>query len=690
MVEQEAIEIPVFQIISQRGYIADALILFPALGCPAIAEWDPDRERYRIFVSMFIILQGRARWPEENPDLQKSWISHELGIEEPFDTHHNDDSWNGFDSVTHFTPESIELLTSLNRQQNKVVWYSQPNFIRMYKRSFREGFIRRTLRREPTESSPENSVTHKELMLTLPEGTTPGMYGLVCRSERLQLLAYPRGRRPATRSFGQTTIEDILLQLDGPEVNSYTSRGSPVVLHHPVYVPPPDKEYLNIAHLSDTHLSRRWDAMEYWSSVRYTEQVRNWRFYGPPDSPTVQIRDPNTRHWDRFNNPNRRFEDALADANEHEDVDIIIITGDLIDYYKGYQVEGHRMHSSGYLNHYTSSYQDNSNWPLFYELLINNYRKPVFTILGNHDYRYATYGLMASGQNFAYDLGIDVDRRPDEDTREQDQREALRLIYSHRMVGDSSRDSIRTSFDYVRWYNFIINPALDFMFDYRQIAFLFLDWRREEDLTSIWPPSIFGTPLAEHSLTSEQMDIFRIFLRRNRGKSAIVSMHASVFCTPSHLRNYDSADAIAHADNVNPNEESHLALGTFRHNRGEFIRQLWSRTSAAESSSPTVVLSGHTHKNRVYIYDGSRVRDHEPARLQTWLSLPIGEAIFCVTTSTAYREASTDERFRTPGYRIIRFVDGRIEIQLRGLTIPQNQTLQPQELPRGHPNRGRQ
>jgi predicted MPP superfamily phosphohydrolase len=672
--------------------IADSLILLPALGFPAIAEWDSDRRAYKIFVSMLIIPQGRS-WPRDN-NAQRRLIANELGLEQ-FNTHYSDDIWNDFSGsdVIHIRPENIELLTPL-RSQNKIDWTSQPNFIRMYKRAFFSAYRRRIGARASTEGA-EGAVVHVELMLTIPM-EDPGMYSLVSRSEREQIRSRSEER--------PTTINEILVNLHAPgsrrphtpALDAFMDNGRMIVLHHPVYVPPRAKEYLNIAHLSDTHVSRRWDAMQYWSRVRKTEHDSHWRFHGPSRS-TIQVENRERflgyrQHWNRFNNPNRRFEEALESVNTSDDVDIIIITGDLIDYNVGYRdMPGeHEVRNMNYLTHNRSrhgSYYHNSNWPLLYELLIKNYRKPVFTILGNHDYRWDIYGPMATGapiagwgeQNFAYALGIDVHRGPRRERREreQDQRTALHLIYPSAMADRSTLSALEKDYQFVEWYNFVINPALDFRFNYRQMAFLFLDWRVNERHRGL--VRRFSGPWAEDSLTPQQRVMITNFLTRNSEKLAIISMHATVFCTPTN--SYNNGIIVEDGDRQEQ-EQSHLSQGTINRGRRGFIRQLDGRQEAQ-----TIVLSGHAHKNRIYITERERdrVQNFEPQDRSDWLALPNNRAFYCVTTSTAYRKSM--DSFMTPGYRVIRITDSRSETQLRSIRIPQNQALSRQELPIGHPNR---
>ena len=77
---------------------------------------------------------------------------------------------------------------------------------------------------------------------------------------------------------------------------------------------------------------------------------------------------------------------------------MVLLTGDLIDYGRGQSA----WRSAGRIRNAlgrNDAYHDDRNWFLFYYLLASgeNYTKPAYTILGNHDWRLNPYPPFAPG-----------------------------------------------------------------------------------------------------------------------------------------------------------------------------------------------------------------------------------------------------------------------------------------------------
>jgi len=714
--------------------ITDALILLPALGFPAIAECD-NNGRYRVFVSILLKVPS-GNWPasqkkqKQISDIKCRAISKLLGIEN-FDTHYDDSNWPIFKGG--FNEGDIRLLKRFDTA-NKVFWLSE---LGKSVFSFKKAF------------NPKNKkiIFHEEFMLYLPQDIKPGMYGLVCRHEREQLKAYLKGK------LTSTSIKKMLLSLEEPGIktkglekmmnffkiglkerysekifegilsilekegiirfrrevrnylanlrNSKTSNERPIIPHHPIYIPPKNRKYLNIAHLSDTHVSRRWEAMHYWSKVRKNELKGD--------------------HWDRFNNPNQRLEEALRDIsnNKNDDsVDLIIITGDLTDYNFGYwPTQEYTKSEKYYFEHSLLNYFFNHNMSLFYELLVKYYYsqqkkgksiKPIFTILGNHDYRSMPYGLIIEwlGQNYAFKIGIDAHKTKENVNH---QIHALEQIYPKELVTKPVPMSLQTIYEAVRWYNFVINPALDYAFEYKNSAFLFLDWRKDEKIfgeggekqipipvKKLVPQfRVFGNPWANNSFTEEQRAMVEKVLKKNQGKVVIISMHATVFCTPDSGHNHgiivDEKELKLRAY-----KNEHLALGTFEKNRKWFIDFSISESTkhkpeSNKSNTCVIVLSGHAHKNRFYYIHNNEVIDYYlkfKQKHDQWIRFSKGACpMFFVTTSSAYIMKTYEDKkepliqklahssFIVPGYRAVNFdeIESRIvRTKLNPLIIPPN------------------
>jgi len=305
--------------ISKRDLIFDSLILLPSLGFPAIAEFNEQKKRYEIFVSMLVIT------PCASFDIREA-LSSILAIEE-FKSH-LDGRFPSFSEVRNnwrITSQDIRRLPTPSAK-NKVFWLSQPDFTQNIKSKFLEAY--RKKRGVMTQNDIE--VKHIEFLLALPFDQSISdiqghLFNLVCKHER--------GSYTSPKSTFQKILSNIKPEDKVPYKSFIITKigDKPIIPYHPIYVPP-EKDYLNIAHISDTHVSRRWDAMGYWAKKRDEEarRIKDSSFKSKcfPDGGKTP--------WSDFNNPNRNFEEALKKANENSEVDIIIIGGDLIDYNLGY------------------------------------------------------------------------------------------------------------------------------------------------------------------------------------------------------------------------------------------------------------------------------------------------------------------------------------------------------------------
>ncbi len=743
--------------------ILDALILLPSLGFPAIAEKREDGN-YEIFVSMLCITPAN-----KSVDFTLC-IPEILGIEK-FKSHlvSNSDLDNFSNKkITKFLVPSnrnqniIKILKlnseKVNKSGNKFYWIPQKDFIKIAnfrgkKEQVYKGVYKDAYEKAKNLSNTSNlKVHHVEFMLTLPKKKKSGLYNLVCKHERESY--------KSNKSSFQYFLKNMIKYKGKPDL-SKTIDGKPIIPYHPVYIPKEGKKYLNIAHISDTHVSRRWDAMAHWASKREEEyksvKQQNKKKFEDKSQKNLVIsiikcfpkteeksRIKNKGHfkrevseekspWKNFNNPNRRFEEALQKANEDSNVDIIIITGDLIDYNMGYC--GDYKKKDSYFKHGIESYYPNYNWVLFYELLLKNYNKPVFTILGNHDYRLNPYGiiperlvtiptsspvpssiytppakvdvvrLLGININYADDLGIQV-----KNNNLKCFKGAVDFIYPQKMRKYSSLKSIKTSYENVKWYNLVINPALDYMFTYGDMGFVFLDWHREEEMLGFKrvsevqiitspvagagvrayaptadlavPENEFGLPWAKNMLTKEQQDMIKKMIEKLKNKkkngalpTLIVSMHPTVFCEPKMDH---SGGTIKDDDSRDDDEPEHLACGNFRKCRLWFIEQMYG---FKKSGGRAIVLSGHAHKNRVYAIEDCKVSEENKDDcgknnynckgcrvLNIIITKKSGNVVkynplFIVTTSTAY----ISKEANSPGFRVLTFKDQKLKISLVSL-----------------------
>jgi hypothetical protein len=159
------------------------------------------------------------------------------------------------------------------------------------------------------------------------------------------------------------------------------------------------------------------------------------------------------------------------------------MTGDLIEYGRGH-IE--RLTSLGD----DLGYWCDRNWFLYYRLVASGdaaYRTPVYTSLGNHDWRINPYGPKASGApspgdfnlqpGAEYDAAMGPDKRP---------------VGKTALIDSAEYTALTTHVDSVTWYLLLMNPFLDYIAQLpapllpplnepQRYSILMLDWGKDEE-----------------------------------------------------------------------------------------------------------------------------------------------------------------------------------------------------------------
>jgi len=257
---------------------------------------------------------------------------------------------------------------------------------------------------------------------------------------------------------------------------------------HPVFVDRQAPSTLRIGHATDMHVSTHLDVYE-----------RN-------------LQNSNFRNL-HFNNWNRSF--AAVYERAKTNTDVVLLTGDLIDYGRGHWGlnRADRLGDDG-------SYHVDRNWFLFYHLLASGgaYTRPVYTILGNHDWRlnpytpFAVAGAPAPSEFFhgmalprtaqereqqrapiraAHGKGFerivsylsDVEKKWQLAFRKKSLWAGLKSIFGGSQTADIKGYPTETTVKSVEWYLQTINPFLDYWFarpSGQQV--LMLDWAEDENV----------------------------------------------------------------------------------------------------------------------------------------------------------------------------------------------------------------
>jgi len=294
---------------------------------------------------------------------------------------------------------------------------------------------------------------------------------------------------------------------------------------------------LKIGHITDTHVDVRADVYE--ENLNRKNVARSHPKWTPRS----------------FNNWNRSFVKVYDHAKSN--CDVLLLTGDLIDYGRGHWglVARDRLADN-------SAYHQDRNWFLFYYLLASGeaYQQPVYTILGNHDWRLNPYPPFAPGAPSPEAL---INNYPDFSKNEQEDilRKAhgpgcdqgfsydLRVASVIRTVAglltqtqstDHRGLPTETIIDSVQWYLLSINPFFDYSFTLptgHQV--LMLDWAKDENVLfpivergKSWPYMLWQAetaadpgPKAKRCLTDLQWDLVKEFTN-SAGPAKIIGIHA--------------------------------------------------------------------------------------------------------------------------------------------------------------------
>jgi Calcineurin-like phosphoesterase len=296
---------------------------------------------------------------------------------------------------------------------------------------------------------------------------------------------------------------------------------------HPLFVRTP-RETIRLAHLTDVHCD-----------TRHEVYARNL------------AKDPSIKN---FNNWNETFKELYWEAKRY---DAILLTGDLIEFGRGHMENNPRPGGAPFTLGDDDGYWRDRNWFLFYTLLAGGmhesaYTTPVYTTLGNHDWRVNPYGPEAPGSPSPSDLNLadasqiktawGPDFGPVGDTIVHDVTKA-----EHRAVD--------TTVDSVAWYLLLINPFFDYVAQYpapvepttgapQRYSFLLLDWANEEDTRKYMFFSRYekvesesahgwgivvsrGAPWAKNALTKLQKEATAWFLTQER-TAKVVGAHWGV------------------------------------------------------------------------------------------------------------------------------------------------------------------
>jgi hypothetical protein len=338
--------------------------------------------------------------------------------------------------------------------------------------------------------------------------------------------------------------------LQRPYYNMLRMRQVRAEILHPLFVNRAPKPDIKIGHITDMHVNVRANVYE--ENLKHAPN----KIAGFNSLPKLFYNNWNTSFVKSYNN-------AKSDS------DVLLLTGDLIDYGRGHW----GLTAADGLGD-DRLYHVDRNWFLFSYLLSSGdaYQKPVYTILGNHDWRinpYPPFAISGAPETKSYfhnhndfsqkmqDSFLQVAHGPGYDRKfsyylPSDKqflkyfwdtgklaKTAAKLIIQKQTLNEPHLP-VETSIDSVAWYLMSINPFLDYVFALPGgQKILMLDWAKDEDLFfpliqdgKEWPfmpwqvqASSMPGPKARNSLTVLQKRLVDYFVG-SPGKVKIIGIHA--------------------------------------------------------------------------------------------------------------------------------------------------------------------
>jgi len=249
--------------------------------------------------------------------------------------------------------------------------------------------------------------------------------------------------------------------------------------YHSIVISKNNWENFKFVHATDLHLAERNDriygTIKKWTQSiskeelekKFQKHLKRFQFI----SKLIPTKEKKTEKplIKRLINPNNQFRKFIKIMNHkvyHNELDFVAITGDIIDYTLMSKI-------TKLFKKKVDFKYENSNWQIFKNIIINYQSKqeekylalekgeellcPIFTTLGNHDFRIAAYDLNWGGMYKKIGLN------------------AFEAIALNEAFSASPIDAITKSIGALKGYWSEVNPSLDFSMKLGKNIFIFLN-----------------------------------------------------------------------------------------------------------------------------------------------------------------------------------------------------------------------
>ncbi len=387
-----------------------------------------------------------------------------------------------------------------------------------------------------------------------------------------------------------TLIRKAVNEYQAPQKYAYkinqnqisVDESNPIQSYHPVYVT--DKKNLKIGHLTDVHISSR-------------------HFVFKNSKNKAQLIMGNSQHIAEITHSSYQSTEELIQQMQQQNVDILMITGDLQDYSRNIDPNSIDIKNTGSiwtelnLSRIKSSGRIDKTHPygiddvLVFSLIkkfYDDYQKPIYLVIGNHDSYECPYGISPRLGPLRANEGIPGDHN-------------LTIPEAILMFGPGYKDILKETkaitpkhvSNYQTWFGdftpwcsdwfyHVFTPLSDFVIHRDKQTLIGLGWGDEEGLLE---PDFF--PVAELALTTLQMKLIENAQKQN--KQCLIFMHPT-------LVSYQSDYSLSKQGKIESKPNTY-SLGTFKKLRLEFFKNYLF------SNKKHYILSGHSHRGGLYEVD---------------------------------------------------------------------------------------
>jgi hypothetical protein len=364
--------------------------------------------------------------------------------------------------------------------------------------------------------------------------------------------------------------------------------------YHPVYVS--EKKLLTIGHLTDIHLNARLDTLCQSPLCLLPKEA------GALATPPL---------GQLLNNNNATFTALSGDVLKS--ADLLLLTGDLADYQRDCATAldakiDERAVWRACTADALAAYPTARNWVHFYQILLGVYnasKKPVFTFLGNHDYRPNPYSIYpGKGPVHPYtSLGGDMNLTIYESIAVYgpDYQELGGMMTSSGSSKGNPANFVaallRTDRASPRWYELAINGWRDYEIRYGEQSILCTDWDVDED--NIQVVGLSHLSRAKNYMTPTQEAIFDRWIK-GEGAWKVFASHSPLACN-------NSAIGIGNAEARRGVKLSDIYWGGMGEAKlsdgsdGDKAAAIRKKIATELLDGPIkMVLSGHSHMDGIY------------------------------------------------------------------------------------------